>query len=187
MGLSDNLVTACVWGGMFKKRIAVWEAKEAFSLCVKGKWSCYWMCTVDMGTAMSSTNASDPWEKWQSFPMFQLPVLTHDWPVCTKSSNCSFLLLVVSLRIPASNASYQDQLTPLPVLYTINTLGVWIFTVVGSWCHSIRVHTAHLTPDFLSLCLSVCPFFVPSPLKSGFQTRASWDAVALTVTSFWIY
>lgn len=74
-----------------------------------------------------------------------------EWPVCAKTSNCSFFPSDDSLRCSPDESAYPKWQTSSPGLYLINTS---IFRVSDiSKVPSIRVSTPHLIPAPLHVCL----------------------------------
>lgn len=74
-------------------------------------------------------------------------------PVCAKTSNYSLL------RLFNYNHLLPGLARPSPVLYIINTLR---FLVVVWWLVPLH-QSAHNFSVHVSVCLCVCPFFIPSP------------------------
>lgn len=48
-----------------------------------------------------------------------------------------------------------------------------------SWYGSVKVETAHMTPDFLYVCLYICSLFIPSLPESGFKTQTMQDVAVI--------
>lgn len=101
-------------------------------------------------------------EGWQSLPPgseFELSM--SEWPVCTITSKCRFLLLDFHPETAPTETRYWDALTPPLTLCLIHTLRFQALLVAD---HSISICTPQsLTPTFMHMCLCVCPFFISVP------------------------
>lgn len=55
-----------------------------------------------------------------------------------------------------------------------------------SWYSSVKVETAHMTRDFLCVCLYICSLFIPSLPESGFKTQTMQDVAVINFLDYLI-
>lgn len=176
----------------------MWEAEEAFSECVKSRWSAEWMCIVDRVWPYQGPQCLRPLGMAKRFPQVrlrgncsgfehwqcaQVHMFMNNWPVCVKPSNCSFLLLDVrSLRPLAYRDLLPRLLTLPPVLCIINMLR---FRAAAQLL--LLQQRVHVPPDPGHLgCAFVCLFFLHSPsAPSRFPGQSSVRRCSPTLLIFY--
>lgn len=119
----------------------------------------------DLSTSVHWEQQSPPgWgsEGWQSLPPgSECELSVREWPVCTNTSKCRFLLLDFHPETASTETCYWDTLAPPLVLCLIHTLRFQALLVAD---HSSSICTPQpLTPAFMHMCLCVCPFFISVP------------------------
>lgn len=161
-----------------------WQEWEALNECVKNGWSVEWICIIDTGSPMTripifqthnccqSLPLHETQRQCQIFSLVQVWVFVHNQPVCAKTSNSAFLFLDdYNLRL----ISYHLWRLAKPSFSCWSYWTYWDFSLLHSWCCSIKVDTTHLIPAFCNMCLWACPFFFPLLSQSCFQDQDGLD------------